>query len=456
MLVTLMRKINATNLLIDKIHEISNSNLYEKELKESKLRILDWFGGYLSSKYEAPIDKIVSVFKKNHEGASVYLVGEKFKSRDAAFINGYLGHYFEMDDVHKEAIIHPGAIIIPVVLAIVEDYKLDLTYKEFNSFIIAGYEAIVKLGISLNPSHYVDFHTTGTSGTIAAAIIASLMLSKDKRVNITAANMATTLASGLISSFGFDSKLVTVGNACMSGIMAAEFANIGLSANPDALENGFYKAYSNEDKLIETIRSIDLNNLEINNSYYKMHASCGHTHSALDAAIKIMSENKVDVESIKEVNIYTYGTSVEITNKPEYGTRQQCQFSNPFCMSLLLINGRVSIQDFEVILDGIGKEKIMKLVNKINVYEDKEYTKMYPKRRPSRVEVIIDNEILEAEQILPEKYDDEKLIKSKFLSLTENILSETQSLKIIDLILKFDDNQSVRKFISYLGKYIKE
>ncbi|SVC09298.1 uncharacterized protein METZ01_LOCUS262152, partial [marine metagenome] len=39
----------------------------------------------------------------------------------AALANGASGHAFELDDVHEEAINHPGAVVVPAALALAED-----------------------------------------------------------------------------------------------------------------------------------------------------------------------------------------------------------------------------------------------------------------------------------------------------------------------------------------------
>ena len=38
----------------------------------------------------------------------------------AAFANGAAAHAFELDDVHEEAISHPGAVVVPAAMAVAE------------------------------------------------------------------------------------------------------------------------------------------------------------------------------------------------------------------------------------------------------------------------------------------------------------------------------------------------
>ena len=46
------------------------------------------------------------------------LLGGRATARDAAFANGAFGNVLEMDDVHREAILHPGPVVVPAALAL--------------------------------------------------------------------------------------------------------------------------------------------------------------------------------------------------------------------------------------------------------------------------------------------------------------------------------------------------
>src|SRR5882757_1221647 len=52
--------------------------------------------------------------------ATLFGDGRKVPTRDAAFVNGCLGHGIDWDDTHLDALLHPTATILPAVLAIAE------------------------------------------------------------------------------------------------------------------------------------------------------------------------------------------------------------------------------------------------------------------------------------------------------------------------------------------------
>ena len=47
--------------------------------------------------------------------ASLIGFGRKTSAALAALVNGTAGHAFEMDDIHKESIVHAGSIATPVI-----------------------------------------------------------------------------------------------------------------------------------------------------------------------------------------------------------------------------------------------------------------------------------------------------------------------------------------------------
>src|SRR5690242_15561546 len=46
--------------------------------------------------------------------ASIFGGGGKTSVSQAVLVNGTAGHAFELDDIHKESIVHPGSLATPV------------------------------------------------------------------------------------------------------------------------------------------------------------------------------------------------------------------------------------------------------------------------------------------------------------------------------------------------------
>ncbi|MFM7226857.1 MAG: MmgE/PrpD family protein, partial [Betaproteobacteria bacterium] len=132
---------------------------------------VDWVGSALSGKVGRPVQAIESVAREVGpiEGrAEVLLSRRKTTSVFAAMVNAASSHFMEQDDVHNGSVFHPGAVVFPAVLALAQDRGI--SGKEMMTAAVAGYEVGIRVGEFLGQSHYKVFHTTGTAGTIAAAV----------------------------------------------------------------------------------------------------------------------------------------------------------------------------------------------------------------------------------------------------------------------------------------------
>src|SRR5262245_18442036 len=70
----------------------------------------------------------------------------------AALANGVASHILEFDDVHKASTLHAAAPVIPAALAVAEREHAD--GRAFLLAVALGYEAALRVGEAVNPSHY--------------------------------------------------------------------------------------------------------------------------------------------------------------------------------------------------------------------------------------------------------------------------------------------------------------
>jgi 2-methylcitrate dehydratase PrpD len=94
----------------------------------------------------------------------------------AAFCKGAAGHAVELDDDHKQAILHPGVCVVPAAPAAGE--QAVATGRQLLTAIVAGYEIMCRVG-GTPPDRLLakGFHLTGVcgaSGRCAAAHVQRL------------------------------------------------------------------------------------------------------------------------------------------------------------------------------------------------------------------------------------------------------------------------------------------
>src|SRR5580700_4238753 len=172
--------------------------------------------------------------------------GGRSSAAGAALANGVASHILEFDDVHKGSTLHAAAPVIPAALAVAEREHAD--GRAFMLAVALGYEAALRIGEAVNPSHYRYWHPTGTAATFGAAVAAGSLMKLSPPQMVDALGSAGTQAAGLweFNADGAMSKHLHPGKAAFNGILAADLARIGFTGASRVLEGerGFFRAMS--------------------------------------------------------------------------------------------------------------------------------------------------------------------------------------------------------------------
>lgn len=320
---------------------------------------------------------------KRLPGGTAELIGydKKVDSKTAALINGFNAHALELDDGQRFAMIHLGASIISAIKATANEN--DIGDEQFKIGIIMGYEAACRVAIAIQPSHKNrGYHTAGTCGTIGCAVGVAFALGMDKTQMNRVLTCAAGSAAGMleIQEQKSEIKPYNVGRAAMDGLTAA-YMGLTDYETPDDMfggERGFFKTFADEWSLAKLLGTADY--FEIERIYMKPYASCRHSHSAVEAAIKLHQE--IDVDDIEAVTIQTYKLGVKGHDHTEIQGIASAKLSTPYAVAAGLLYGRADLSVFEPL-----DEKIVALAKKIKVIEDPDLTAESSKKRVAIVTV---------------------------------------------------------------------
>jgi 2-methylcitrate dehydratase PrpD len=211
----------------------------------------------------------------------------------AALANGASAHGFELDDVHEEAISHPGAVVIPAALAVAQE--VDATTSDVLEAIVVGYEAMGRAGIAVGPASHMlgGFHPTSMSGVFGAAAAAGRLLGFDGGLLNHAFGIATTLASGTMEfvSSGGMAKRLHAGRAAEGGLLAARLAQGGFEGADDGLAGryGFCRVFTDQPR-VELLTDGLGHRWMMNEITVKPYAACSDIHPMIQAACELGSE----------------------------------------------------------------------------------------------------------------------------------------------------------------------
>jgi len=317
--------------------------------------------------------------------SSVFDSPRRMAAPFAALVNGTMIHGFEMDDLHKESIIHLGSVVFPSVWALAETLN-QCSGKDFLLAIAAGYEVGARVGASIGSSHLLrGFHPTGTSGTFAAGAGAGKILGLGAEKMLHTLGIAGTQGAGLMAAqFSSMVKRMHAGRAAESGVYAATLADRGFTGITNIVEaeyGGYCRAMAdicNMERVTEGLGKT----WEINSVGFKPYPCCGSTHTTLDGLLELVQENRLSWTDIDKVDIRTTTVTKEHVGwpyKPEGITAAQMNLY--YCVSALLADGRIDVSQFtpERITDPV----ILKHIPDISIEADASIDARGPKSRHS-------------------------------------------------------------------------
>ena len=349
---------------------------------------------------------------------SAELIGfpQKVDSRMAAFINGFNAHTLELDDGHRFAMIHLGAPVISAIKAAADDFPIHS--KALQTGIIMGYEAACRVSIAIQPSHKNrGFHATGTCGTIGAAVGVAFALEMSKEQVTRVLSCAIGSAAGMleIQEQGSEIKPYNVGRASLDGLMSAYMGLTDFGIPDDMLggERGFFRLFSDQtaiEKLTEQTKYF-----EIERIYVKPYASCRHSHSAVEAAIRL--HGSIEIEKIDKIIVQTYKLGVKGHDHTVIQGTASAKLSTPYAVAAGLIYGHANITVFDPVDD-----RVIDLAKKVTVIEDPKLTAENPQKRIAVVMVYMDDGATKTCKVDYAKGDPENPMTDEELEKKKNLL----------------------------------
>ncbi|SKA38005.1 MmgE/PrpD family protein [Consotaella salsifontis] len=309
----------------------------------------------------------------------------------AAGANAAISHFWEVDDAHRISTSHPGITVVPAVIGLAQAFP-DGARERVRPALIAGFEAVMRVGSHLGSGHYAANHTTATAGCFGAAAAAARYLGLDRQRTLWAFGHAGTQAAGLwqiLDDEAFSAKAFHAAAAVRNGLAAALLARAGIPGAVHVLEGarGMRNAWKldgcDPQWLIPSGRPM-LFDVTI-----KAWPTCGQTHSALDCARAIRGRLQQGAARVRSIVVDVPQAALAIAGVRNPSTVSDAKFSTSFCIAAA-IAGRAP--DFR----GLGPElladaDVRALEQRTQVRHEPAFTARFPQERPARVSVELDD-----------------------------------------------------------------
>ncbi len=339
--------------LADHLGSIDIARASPRALAMAKMAVIDTIGVTLAGAAEPAVEILAGALARpGPAGPSVLLGGRRrVAALDAARINGTAAHAIDYDDMAAAMGGHPSAPVVPVAFALGE--ALGASGSDVLEAYIVGVEAECCLGRVVHPHHYgAGWHPTSTLGVFGAAAAAARLLHLDAARTTMALCIAASMASGVKSNFGTMTKPLHVGQAAHDGLLAAQLAAGGFTANPGVFEakEGFFTAYDGLSNVtLEKLLAKPAEGLEIEQDEFglKQFPCCGSTHPAILAMLDLVSRELLSAEEVESIDILAHARRLPHTDNPNPITALGGKFSVQYVTARALLDGGVRLGDFE-------------------------------------------------------------------------------------------------------------
>ena len=332
--------------LTEGLVEILDRPVEQAARERAAEHLLDWIGCAVLGA-TAEVGRIVTSYGSGLGAGPSHAIGVGgCEMGAAAFVNGAYGNVLEMDDIHRTSILHPGPIVVPAALAMAERERASA--EAMLDALVRGYEAMIRVGCSVGPGHYRNWHTTATCGPFGAAAAGASLLGLDRPATVAALGNAGTQSSGpwQCRLEGSMSKQLHTARAAQAGLAAADLSALGFTRPREILEGplGFYAAMC-PDPDVDAVAANASGSWLMNETSFKPWPACRHGHATIDAALAVRGE--VDLEAVGEVVVRTYPDALAICDNPAPGTVLEAKFSLQHCAAVVLLDGPPGLGAFE-------------------------------------------------------------------------------------------------------------
>lgn len=390
----------------------------------------------------------------NQQSSLVYW-GDLVSRAQAARVNGVAAHVLDYDDGSRAARGHMSAPIASAVLALAQ--ATNASGQQILTAFVAGYETACMLGIATNivSAYETGWHATPVIGTVGAAIACGRLLGLDTKTLCHAIGIAATQSSGLKSMFGTMCKPFHSGMAAENGLRSACLAGRGFTSCATAIEadQGFASVFCREPAL-DRLDDWDTGEFLIIDNLFKFHAACHFTHSAIEAAKKVVRSANLVVDDIESGRVLVSPASLRICNIEEPNTGLESKFSYRQTLALALQGYDTS--DIAVFSDANAvNPSLVALRRKLAVEPDPGRTSL-----SSVVELTTKDGVTYSDEVATAAVSDLSLqtdrLADKFQVLTEPILGTDRSQEILESVLQLDVAADINHLMALTNAMLRD
>jgi 2-methylcitrate dehydratase PrpD len=357
--------------------------------REAVLRvILDLFSSSLFGLQSPGARAAVEAARKTWGAGSAqsWFSATRLPPAGAAFANSAVASMLDIDDGHRAAAGHPGASIIPAVLA--EADVSETTADRLLTAIAVGYEIGIRVSAARDFTR-LETLASGLWSAHGAAAAVAYMRALPAPLIAQAIAIAGTMAPNL-ASIGYTRQMGThvkegIPWSTATGVSAVDLAEAGFTGPLDILDD---KDSFDREMLLDGLGQSWL----VETVYFKPYSCCRWGHAAIDATLELAAENRIEPGSVRAIEIEIFGRALRLNNEIAPTTLESAQYSIPFTVALALNRGRSAL--LPLTEASLADRATVDLAGLVRLIVDPQFDRMFSARVPSRVTIATNDRVL--------------------------------------------------------------
>ncbi|TIS53913.1 MAG: MmgE/PrpD family protein [Mesorhizobium sp.] len=325
--------------------------------------------------------------------AAIWFSGKTSTISGASFSNAACASSQDLDDGHRAAAGHPGAAIIPAVLATLDRYPEHASRAL--AAIALGYEIAVRISAARGVTTVATTDSGLWCGQGVAAAVGWLRQFSSRQIAEAIAIAGTTAPSQAATPY-----TRIMGNnvkegipwATANGLLALELAHEGFSGPIDLLDRA---ERFDRNTLVSGLGA----SWQIEGTYFKPYGCCRWIHAAIDALLQIQADHQIAADDIHSLEVETFARALSLNNETRPATLEGAQYSVPFSVAVAAVHGPSALLPLKE--EYLNDRQVITLAERVHVSVDRELDAMFSAAVPARVRITTAAATLTQEVLLP-------------------------------------------------------
>jgi len=270
----------------------------------------------------------------------------------AAFLNAASMHALDYDDTDDKVPLHAYGMVLPGLLADVEENRADCDGREFLTALVVGVDGAMRVGRAGGPKGSRGWNYSVISGCMGAVLAIARLRRWNTETSVHALGHQLSQTAGSLQSIidGSLAKRFQPAMMVKNVLMSTALAQVGVDGPRNVFDGkaGFINLYQDGKFDRDAVRTGIEQCALVDDLSLKPYPACRFTHAPIDLALQL-HERGVRPQDVKHIHIRVSGQAVNMVGRKfdcKTAGVVDAQFSIAYTVAVAIERGAVRIVDF--------------------------------------------------------------------------------------------------------------